>query len=232
MKKVLMMFCAAASLAVGAADAPKAPAKADVTKQPVKAEAPQCAPEDQPGSPDQKQDQDQQRRRYEIMVLLQAYRITPEDQGALRDQIKSAIVGRLKADFEANKVQRQAQIERIEKRLTELKALDGQSSDAQINQEFERLVNAPINGIGPRGWIGGEKQGKGGPEGEPREQGPGKDGKGNFGDGNHMGQQSGQQQRPGRPMLNRPLNQQQPQGEQAPPPPPAPAPEAAPEVAQ
>jgi len=225
MKKVLMMLCAAASLAVFAADAPKQPAKADAPKQPAKADAQQCAPEDQPGGPDQKPDQDQQRRRYEIMVLLQAYRITPEDQSALRDQLKTAIVGRLKADFEANKAQRQAQIERIEKRLTELKALDGQSADAQINQEFERLVNAPINGIGPRGWIGGDKQGKGGPDGEPCEQGPGK---GNFGAGNHMGQQPGQQQRPNRPMLNRLLNQQQPQGEQAPPPPaPAPAPEAA-----
>lgn len=229
MKKTLMILCAAASLAMYA-DTPKAPVKADAPKPPAKADAPQCAPEDQPGHPDQKPDQDQQRRRYEIMVLLQAYRIIPEDQGALRDQLKTAIVGRLKADFEANKVQRQAQIERIEKRLAELKALDGQSSDAQINQEFERLVNAPINGIGPRGWIGGDKPGKGGPDDDLRDQG-GRDRQGNFGGGRFGGQQPGQQ-RGNHPMLNRFLNQQQPQDQanpppqgeqQPPPPPPAPA---------
>lgn len=206
MKKTLIMLGMATSLAMFA----------DEPKQPAKPAVPQCDQQDQPGNPDQKQIKEQQRRRYEIMVLLQAYRITPEDQSALRDQLKTAIVGRLKADFESNKEQRKAQIQQIEKRLNELKALDGQSADEQINKEFDRLINAPINGIGPRGWIGGDKQGKGGPDGDDCDQG-GRDKQGNFGGGRFGGQQPGQQ-RGNHPLLNRFLNQP-PQGEQPPPPP-------------
>lgn len=78
-------------------------------------------------------------RRYEIMVLLQAYTIVPDNQ---KDALKEEIIKRIRADYDENLEHTRQVVEKLEQKLDTLKAsLDKENVDERIEQEFERLVN-------------------------------------------------------------------------------------------
>ena len=77
-------------------------------------------------------------RRYEIMVLLQAYTIVPDNQ---KDALKEEIIKRIRADYDENMEHTKQVVEKLEQKLDTLKAsLDKENVDQRIEQEFERLV--------------------------------------------------------------------------------------------
>lgn len=78
-------------------------------------------------------------RRYEIMVLLQAYTIVPDNQ---KDALKEEIIKRIRADYDENLEHTRQVVEKLEQKLDTLKAsLDKENVDERIEQEFQRLVN-------------------------------------------------------------------------------------------
>ncbi len=87
-----------------------------------------------------------QKRRYEIMILLQAYRIVPDE---LKPGLKTEIIRRMREDYTANRSQLAIQIARLEKRLERLKsenkAVTPEEIDALMEHEFERLLSTPVN---------------------------------------------------------------------------------------
>lgn len=93
------------------------------------------------------------KRRYEIMVLLQAYRILPEEQ---KPAVKEEILARLHADYLANREDKQRMIAFLEAELARLKreaTEENPDVDAAVAAEFERLTSLPIGGMGPQGWL-------------------------------------------------------------------------------
>lgn len=78
-------------------------------------------------------------RRYEIMILLQAYTIVPEEQ---KDAIKEEIIKRIRADYDENLEHTKQVVEKLEQKLNTLKAsINKENVDQRIEQEFERLVD-------------------------------------------------------------------------------------------
>lgn len=77
-------------------------------------------------------------RRYEIMVLLQAYTIVPEEQ---KDAIKEEIIKRIRADYDENQEHTKQVVEKLEQKLNKLKSsINKENVDQRIEQEFKRLV--------------------------------------------------------------------------------------------
>ena len=86
------------------------------------------------------------KRRFEIMVLINAYKIMPEDQ---RQSLKAELLKRIEADFNATvKVQK----EQIAKAEAELKKLRSELAEKEANSakliesELERLLKMPMPG--------------------------------------------------------------------------------------
>ena len=86
------------------------------------------------------------KRRFEIMVLINAYKIMPEDQ---RQGLKAELLKRIEADFNATvKVQK----EQIAKAEAELKKLRSELAEKEANSakliesELERLLKMPMPG--------------------------------------------------------------------------------------
>ncbi len=91
-------------------------------------------------------------RRYEIMVLLQAYRILPDE---LKPAVKAELLERLRDDYAANRRRLKQMVERMEQELARLKQKLAEPEDAETaaETEFERLLVQPIGGMGPDGWL-------------------------------------------------------------------------------
>lgn len=86
------------------------------------------------------------KRRYEIMILLQAYKIVPEE---LKTGLRAEIMRRLHEDYIANRQHRENVIRFMEAELTRLRARQESDSpekiDSVMSAEFERLLNMPID---------------------------------------------------------------------------------------
>ncbi|MEA4863495.1 MAG: hypothetical protein AB7F40_00445 [Victivallaceae bacterium] len=165
MKEKFLGVCLTAILAgvVAAQEPPAPPEEGQEPAGPSQAGfQPMMEPEHGPGMmgggmpmPEKMQEAMAQRgqRRYEIMILLQAYRILPE---ADRAPIEKAIRERLKADYEEHQAFSKVLIARLEKQLTKMKEREAKADpEAAVEQEFKRLLNAPIPMIVPAGQMGG-----------------------------------------------------------------------------
>ena len=91
------------------------------------------------------------KRRFEIMVLIGAYKIMPLDQ---REALKAELLKRIEADFKASM---QMQKDRIAKAEAELKKLRAELAEKEANSskliasELDRLLKMPMpNRRGPR----------------------------------------------------------------------------------
>ena len=86
------------------------------------------------------------KRRYEIMILLQAYKIVPEE---LKEGLKAEIMLRLREDYIANRQHRENIIRRMETELESLRqkqeADTKEEVDSVMEAEFDRLCNMPID---------------------------------------------------------------------------------------
>ena len=125
-----------------------------------------AAPEVSSRRPEEHANPELQKRRYEIMILLQAYRIVPDE---LKPGLKAEILRRIREDYLANRSQLSAQIARLEKRLERLKneskAATPEEIDALMENEFERLLSTPVTMEAPpppslvRGRVRGDGAG-------------------------------------------------------------------------
>ncbi len=152
MKEKFLGVCLTAVLAgVVAAQEPPAPPE-EVQEQGPRQEGfqPMMDPGRGPGMamgmqmPEKMQEAMAQRgqRRYEIMILLQAYRILPE---ADRAPVEKAIRERLKADYEEHQAFSKILIARLEKQLAKMKERETKADPAAaVDQEFKRLLSEPI----------------------------------------------------------------------------------------
>lgn len=86
------------------------------------------------------------KRRYEIMILLQAYKLVPDE---LKDGLKAEIMRRLREDYTANRQHRENIIRFMERELVRLQAAQAADTQEEIDSlmeaEFERLCNMPID---------------------------------------------------------------------------------------
>jgi len=153
MKEKFLGVCLTAVLAgIVAAQEPPAPPE-EVQEQGPRQEGfqPMMDPGHGPGGmamgmqmPEKMQEAMAQRgqRRYEIMILLQAYRILPE---ADRAPVEKAIRERLKADYEEHQAFSKIVIARLEKQLEKMKEREAKADPAAaVDQEFKRLLSEPI----------------------------------------------------------------------------------------
>lgn len=89
-------------------------------------------------------------RRYEIMILLQAYRLVAPE---LKAEIKREITTRLTLDCRENEKASAQKIAQTEEKLRQLKEEAQLSNDEKVEREFNRLANVIIGGMGPQGWC-------------------------------------------------------------------------------
>jgi len=136
MNKKFVASCCAAVLALGLnAQEPPAPEAACPEAPPqmkVAANHGRMAP--------RREDAATIQRRREIITLVEAYKILPDEQKAV---LKEEIVKRLHADFEAHQAQARKMAADMEKKLEAMKKhLSEVDADAMVAKEFERLLNA------------------------------------------------------------------------------------------
>ena len=91
------------------------------------------------------------KRRFEIMILIGAYKIMPVDQ---RDALKAELLKRIKADFESTIQMQKARIAKAEEELKKLRAELAEkesNSNKLIESELDRLLKMPMpSRRGPR----------------------------------------------------------------------------------
>lgn len=86
------------------------------------------------------------KRRLEIMVLIGAYKIMPEDQ---RQALRAELLKRIEADFQAVLAAQKERIARAEADLKKLRAELAQreaQGDKLVERELERLLKMPMPG--------------------------------------------------------------------------------------
>ncbi|MBR2356602.1 MAG: hypothetical protein IKA65_01070 [Lentisphaeria bacterium] len=86
------------------------------------------------------------KRRFEIMVLIGAYKIMPEDQ---RQNLKNELLKRIEADFQAVMAAKKARIARAEADLQKLRSELAQQeaqSAKLVERELDRLLKMPMPG--------------------------------------------------------------------------------------
>lgn len=86
------------------------------------------------------------KRRFEIMVLIGAYKIMPEDQ---RQNLKNELLKRIEADFQAVMAAKKSRIARAEADLQKLRAELAQQeaqADKLVERELDRLLKMPMPG--------------------------------------------------------------------------------------
>ncbi len=86
------------------------------------------------------------KRRLEIMVLIGAYKIMPEDQ---RQALRAELLKRIEADFQAVLAAQKERISRAEADLKKLRAELAQreaQGDKLVERELERLLKMPMPG--------------------------------------------------------------------------------------
>ena len=84
------------------------------------------------------------KRRFEIMVLIGAYKIMPVDQ---REALKAELLKRIKADFESTMRMQKARIAQAEEELKKLRAELAEkeaNSSKLIESELDRLLKMPM----------------------------------------------------------------------------------------
>jgi len=156
MKEKFLGVCLTAVLAgLVAAQEPPTPPETEPTEE---AQAggfhqPMMEPERGPGMMQSEKMQEvfakRAQRRYEIMILLQAYRIIPE---ADRAPLEKAIRDRLKEDYDEHQAFNKAMIAKMEKQLAKMKEREAKDDPvAAVDQEFKRLLAAPIPAFMPMG---------------------------------------------------------------------------------
>ena len=92
------------------------------------------------------------KRRFEIMVLIGAYKIMPEEQ---RAALKAELLKRIEADFRASMQMQKARIAKAEAELKQLRAGLAEKeaqADKLVAKELDRLLKMPMPGSrrGPR----------------------------------------------------------------------------------
>lgn len=86
------------------------------------------------------------KRRFEIMVLIGAYKIMPEVQ---REALRSELLKRIQEDFNASIAAQKARIAKAEADLKKLRAEVAEreaNSSKLIESEFDRLIKLPVPG--------------------------------------------------------------------------------------
>ena len=86
------------------------------------------------------------KRRFEIMVLIGAYKIMPEAQ---RAALKAELLKRIQDDFNASMQMRKARIAQAEEELKQLRADLAEKeakADKLVAEEMERLLKNPMPG--------------------------------------------------------------------------------------
>ena len=84
------------------------------------------------------------KRRFEIMVLINAYKIMPEAQ---RAALKAELLKRIQDDFNASMQMRKARIAQAEEELKQLRAELAEKeakADKLVAEEMERLLKNPM----------------------------------------------------------------------------------------
>ena len=98
-------------------------------------------------TPEQRADFEAARkRRFDIMVLINAYKIMPQDQ---REPLRVELLKRIKADFEAVMAKQKARIAQAEADLERMRrevAEQEAHADELIQREMDRLLNMPTPG--------------------------------------------------------------------------------------
>jgi hypothetical protein len=98
-------------------------------------------------TPEQRADWEAARkRRFDIMVLINAYKIMPQDQ---REPLRVELLKRIKADFEAVMAQQKARIAQAEADLERMRrevAEQEANANELIQREMDRLLNMPTPG--------------------------------------------------------------------------------------
>lgn len=86
------------------------------------------------------------KRRFEIMVLIGAYKIMPADQ---REALKAELLKRIEADFHASMQMQKARIAKAEAELKKLRnelAEKEAQADKLVEKELDRLLKMPVPG--------------------------------------------------------------------------------------
>ncbi len=97
-------------------------------------------------------------RRSEIMILMQAYKIMPEEG---RAAIKAELEKRIREDYLSHRKRAEQMIAKMEERIAKMKAeLSDEKTDEMVKREFDKLMNLPpMPPAGMRPEMRNEKNG-------------------------------------------------------------------------